>query len=140
MMPLADSEQPFQFLLHDRDSKFSHAFDEVFRSEGMRIIRTPIRAPNANAYAERWVGTLRPKCLDRILIINRRHLEQVLCALHTHYNQHRPHRSLSLQPPEDQLAAAVLLPRTRESTPTSMKSPAASSTNTKQPHNHDHHP
>jgi transposase InsO family protein len=70
LMLLADREQSFQFLLHDRDSKFSHAFDEVFRSEGIRIIRTPIRAPNANAYAERWIGTLRRECLDRILIIN----------------------------------------------------------------------
>ena len=110
MMPLADSEQPFQFLLHDRDSKFSHAFDEVFRSEGMRIIRTPIRAPNANAYAERWIGTLRRECLDRILIINRRHLEHVLRLYTTHYNQHRPHRSLSLRPPEKPPAAAVPVP------------------------------
>jgi transposase InsO family protein len=85
LMHLADREQSFRFLIHDRDKKFSGAFDEVFRSEGMRIIRTPIRAPNANAYAERWVGTLRRECLDRILIINRRHLEQVLRAFTAHY-------------------------------------------------------
>jgi putative transposase len=65
----------------------------------MRIIRTPIRAPNANAYAERWVATLRRECLDRILIVNRR-LEQVLRVYTTHYNRHRPHRLLSLQPPD----------------------------------------
>jgi putative transposase len=105
VMLLSDREQSFQFLLHDRDSKFSHAFDEVFRSEGIRIIRTPIRAPNANAYAERWVGTLSRECLDRILIINRRHLEYVLRLYTTHYNQHRPRRSLSLQPPGEQPAA-----------------------------------
>jgi putative transposase len=110
LMHLGDREQSFRFLLHDRDSKFSGAFDEVFRSEGMRIIRTPIRAPNANAYAERWVGTLRRECLDRILIVNRRHLEQVLRAYTAHYNRHRPHRSLALQPPDQQPAAAVPVP------------------------------
>ena len=112
-MLLVEREQSFQFLLHDRDSKFSHAFDEVFRSEGIRIIRTPIRAPNANAYAERWVGTLRRECLDRILIINRRHLEHVLRLYTTHYNQHRPHRSLSLQPPDEQPTAGVPVPARR---------------------------
>ena len=113
LMLLVEREQSFQFLLHDRDSKFSHAFDEVFRSEGIRIIRTPIRAPNANAYAERWVGTLRRECLDRILIINRRHLEHVLRLYTTHYNQHRPHRSLSLQPPDEQPTAGVPVPARR---------------------------
>jgi putative transposase len=113
LMRLSDRDQPLRFLLHDRDSKFSGAFDEVFRSEGMRIIRTPMRAPNANAYAERWVGTLRRECLDRILIINRRHLEQVLRLYTAHYNRHRPHRSLSLQPPDQQAAAAVPVPARR---------------------------
>jgi putative transposase len=61
-------EQPFRFLVHDRDTKFSHAFAEVFRSEGFKVIHTPVQAPNANAYAERWVRTLRTDCLDRILI------------------------------------------------------------------------
>ena len=107
LMLLADREQSFRLLLHDRDSKFSRAFDQVFRSEDMKIIRTPIRAPNANAYAERWVGTLRRECLDRILIINRRHLEHVVRLYTAHYNRHRPHRSLSLQPPDQQPAAAV---------------------------------
>jgi putative transposase len=113
LMHLADREHSFRYLLHDRDSKFSGAFDEVLRNEGMRIIRTPIRAPNANAYAERWVGTLRRECLDRILIVNRRHLEQVLRAYTAHYNRHRPHRSLSLQPPDQQPAAAVPVPARR---------------------------
>jgi transposase InsO family protein len=113
LMHLADRERSFRFLLHDRDSRFSGAFDEVFHSEGMRIIRTPIRAPNANAYAERWIGTLRRECLDRILIVNRRHLEHVLRLYTSHYNRHRPHRSLSLQPPDQQPAAAVPLPARR---------------------------
>jgi putative transposase len=112
-MFLADREQSFQFILHDRDSKFSRAFDEVFRSEDMKIVRTPIRAPNANAYAERCVGTLRRECLDRMMFINRRHLQHVLRLYTAHYNRHTPHRSLSLQPPDEQPAAAVPLPARR---------------------------
>jgi transposase InsO family protein len=92
-------EQPFRFLVHDRDTKFSRAFDEVFRSEGIRVIHTPVQAPNANAYAERWVRTLRADCLDRILILGRRHLEHVLRVYRCHYNEHRPHRALHLLPP-----------------------------------------
>ncbi len=93
-------EQPFRFLIHDRDSKFSHAFDEIFRSEDLKVIRTPVRAPNANAFAERWVRTVRTDCLDRILILGRRHLEHVLRVYRRHYNEHRPHRSLDLDPPD----------------------------------------
>jgi hypothetical protein len=78
MMQLGD-EQPFRLLIHDRDSKFGGGFNEVFRSEGMKVIRTPVRAPNANAYAERWVRTVRSDCLDRILVVGRRHLERVAC-------------------------------------------------------------
>ena len=74
-----------RFLIHDRDSKFSGAFDDVFRSEGIEDIRTPIRAPKANAYAERWVGTLRRECLDWLLIVNRRQLEHVLRVYAAHY-------------------------------------------------------
>jgi transposase InsO family protein len=78
-MQLGD-QQPFRFLIHDRDTKLGHAFDEVFRTEGIKVIRTPVQAPNANAFAERWVRTLRADCLDRILILGRRHLEHVLHA------------------------------------------------------------
>ena len=98
VMQLGD-EQPFRFLIHDRDTKFSHAFDEVFRAEGIKIIRTPVQAPNANAFAERWVRTIRADCLDRILILGRRHLEHVLRVYRRHYNEHRPHRALDLVPP-----------------------------------------
>jgi putative transposase len=97
-MQLGD-DQPFRFLIHDRDTKFSHAFDEVFRTESIRVIRTPVGAPNANAYAERWVRTVRADCLDRILILGRRHLEHVLRVYRRHYNEHRPHRALDLLPP-----------------------------------------
>jgi putative transposase len=99
VMQLGD-QQPFRFLIHDRDTKFSHAFDEVFRSEGIKVIRTPVQAPNANAYAERWVRTIRADCLDRILILGRRHLEHVLRVYRCHYNEHRPHRALHLLPPD----------------------------------------
>jgi putative transposase len=73
-----------RFLIHDRDSKFTAAFDEVFRSEGIKVIQTPIRAPHANAYAERFVRTVRAECLDWLLILGRRHLEHVLCCYVTH--------------------------------------------------------
>jgi putative transposase len=89
-----------RFLIHDRDCKFSAAFDEVFRSEGIRVIHTPIRAPQANAYAERFVRTVRADCLDWLLIIDRRHLERVLRTYAAHYNRERPHRALAQHPPE----------------------------------------
>ena len=98
VMQLGD-EQPFRFLIRDRDRKFGHAFDDVFRTEGIKVIRTPVQAPNANAYAERWVRTVRADCLDRILILGRRHLEHVLRVYRRHYNEHRPHRALRLLPP-----------------------------------------
>jgi putative transposase len=97
---LAFSDQAVRFLIRDRDSKYSGPFDEVFRSEGIRIVKTPVRAPKANAIAERFVRTVRAECLDWLLILNRRHLERVLRVYVDHYNRERPHRSLELQPPE----------------------------------------
>jgi len=96
---MGDSLSARKFLIRDRDAKFTGIFDEVFRSEGIRVIRTPVRAPRANAYAERWVGTLRRECLDWILILGRRHLEAVVGEYLAHYNAHRPHRGLDLHPP-----------------------------------------
>src|SRR5439155_20151508 len=93
-------ERPMRFLIHDRDAKFSAAFDEVFRTEGIRVIRTPFRAPNANAHAERFVRTLREECLDSLLIVGRRQLERVLREYLDHYNRERPHRALDLRPPQ----------------------------------------
>jgi putative transposase len=93
-MALEDRVHPVKFLIRDRDTKFTSSFDEVFRADGIRIIRTPIRAPRANAFAERFVGTVRRECLDRMLILGRRHLERVLDEYVAHYNGHRPHRAL----------------------------------------------
>ena len=77
-MTVAEQEQRPRVLIRDRDSKFTAVFDEVFRSEGIRVIRAPIAAPRAKAHAERWVGSVRRECLDRILIVSRAHLERVL--------------------------------------------------------------
>jgi transposase InsO family protein len=99
IMSLQEEGKSARFLIHDRDTKFSGPFDEVFRSEGMRIVLTPIRAPNANAFCERWVGTLRAECLDWTIILGRRHLERILRIYIHHYNQARPHRGLALETP-----------------------------------------
>ena len=88
-----------RFLIRDRDSKYSGPFDEVLRSGGIRIVKTPVRAPKANAIAERFVRTVRAECLDWLLILNRRHLERVLRIFVDHYNTQRPHRALELRPP-----------------------------------------
>jgi putative transposase len=100
------------FLIHDRDGKFSGPFDEVFRTEGMRLINTPFRAPNANAFAERWVATVRAECLDWVLILGRRHLERVLSTYVRHYNERRPHRARDLRPPAAPPTCAKGNPRT----------------------------
>jgi len=94
LMDLGDRVTQFTALIRDRDSKFTSAFDAIFASEGMRILCTPVRAPQANAIAERWIGTLRRELLDRMLIINRRHLTAVLTEYVMHFNDHRPHRAL----------------------------------------------
>jgi putative transposase len=99
-MDLDGRAPPIRFLIHDRDSKFSGPFDEVFRSDGTKVILTPVRAPNANAVAERFVRTIRAECLDWTLVLGRRHLDRVLRAYEEHYNLHRPHRAISLATPE----------------------------------------
>ena len=96
----ADGTAPARFLIHDRDAKFSGPFEEVFRTEGTEVILTPIRAPKANAYAERWVETVRAECLDHVLVFGRRHLERILRAYADHYNHERPHRGLALAVPD----------------------------------------
>jgi transposase InsO family protein len=97
---LAARTEPIRFLIRDRDQKFTDRFDDVFRSEGIEVVRTPFRAPQANGVAERFVRTVRSECFDWLLILNQEHLERVLQAFIDHYNGHRPHRALSLTPPE----------------------------------------
>jgi putative transposase len=97
----------FELLIHDSDTKFSRAFDEVFRSDGIEVIWTPIRAPNANAFAERWVRIVRSDCLARTITLRRRHLERVLRAYTKHYKEHRPHRASSSAPPNGGNSVAV---------------------------------
>jgi putative transposase len=110
LMQLDDEGVRPRFLVRDRDSKFTSEFDEVFRSEGIRVIKAPVRAPKARAHAERWVGSVRRECLDRLLILGRRHLHHVLTTYALHYNEHRPHRALAQRPPlsDDQPLADVL--------------------------------
>jgi transposase InsO family protein len=100
LMEFDDRDRQVRFLIHDRDTKFPHAFDALLASENIKVIRTPVRAPNANAYMERWVGTVRRECLDRLLIVGRRQLEYVLRIYVQHYNRQRPHRALDLKPPQ----------------------------------------
>ena len=88
-----------QALVRDRASQFIDAFDEIFRTEGCKILKTPVRTPVANAFAERWIGTLRRELLDRSIIWNRRQLERLVVDYIDHYNTHRPHRSLDQRPP-----------------------------------------
>ena len=97
---LDEDATAIRFLIHDRDSKFTRAFDDLWRAVGAEVILTPIQAPNANAVAERWVGTVRRECLDHLLIAGRRQLLRVLRVYVEHYNRHRPHRGLGLSAPE----------------------------------------
>ena len=98
-MGLEDRVGQLRFLVRDRDTKFTAAFDAVFAAEGIRVLRTPVRAPRANAYAERWVRTGREDCLDWLLILGERHLRQVVREYADHYNHSRPHRALGLRAP-----------------------------------------
>jgi len=95
-----ERDLPLRFLIRDRDAKFTRSFDEIFATEGAEVILTPVRAPKANAFAERWVETVRAECLDWTLVLGRGHLERLLRDYIAHYNSHRPHRGLGLTPPE----------------------------------------
>jgi hypothetical protein len=105
MMTVAERSGMFGFLVRDRDTKFIASFDTVFADEGIAVLRSPPQAPKGNAYAERWVGTLRRECLDRMLIFTERQLVRVLAQYDRHYNGHRPHRACDQRPP---IASAVV--------------------------------
>jgi putative transposase len=108
LLILGEQGRQVRFVLRDHDAKFSHGFNDVFRSEGGEVLVTPVRAPKANAYAERWVRTVRAECLDWLLIVSRGHLEKVLRVYVQHYNGHRPHRALGLQPPDPPARPTIL--------------------------------
>jgi hypothetical protein len=112
-MELEDRVGRFRFLLRDRDAKFTAAFDTVVAAEGIQVLRTPVRAPRANAYAERWVGTVRREVLDWMLIFGCRQLRSVLGEYVDHYNGHRPHRALGQAPPLGPGEPAVVGPAER---------------------------
>ena len=99
LMDLGDRAARFQFLIRDRDSKFTAAFGGVFAGNGTRVIRTPIRSPRANCFGERFVGTLRRECLDHLLIHGEQHLRKVQAEDARHYNVYRPHQARSQRPP-----------------------------------------
>ena len=99
LMDLGERAARFRFLIRDRDSKFTAAFDDVLAGNGVRIIKAPVRSPRANSYAERYVGTLRRECLDHLLIYGERHLRRILAEYAQHYNEHRPHQSREQRPP-----------------------------------------
>ncbi|MEU7739838.1 integrase core domain-containing protein [Nonomuraea sp. NPDC049158] len=106
LMDLGDRIAGLRFLIHDRDPLFTSAFREVFQAEGLRIIATLPRTPRMNAICERVIGTLRRELLDRILILNERHLARVLHEYLIHYNEHRPHQSRQQRPPDTATQAA----------------------------------
>ncbi len=98
-MKLQDLNLGVGALIHDRDSKFTSQFDDVFQAEGARVAMTPYRCPRANGIAERLIKTTRRECLDHLIIVSERHLSHVLIEFYDHYNRSRPHRSLGLRPP-----------------------------------------
>ena len=108
LLVLGERGRQVRFVLRDRDAKFCRSFDAVFRAEGGEVLVTPVQAPKANAYAERWVQTVRADCLDWLLIVGRGHLEQALRVYVAHYNTHRPHRALALQAPAPVARLAVV--------------------------------
>src|SRR5207248_3252050 len=110
LMDLEERGRRFRYLIRDRDAKFTAAFDAVFGAAGIDVVRIPPRAPRANAYAERWVRTVRAECLDWTLIWNQGQLHRVLTEYLRHYNTVRPHRSLDLQPPQPAFRLALVDP------------------------------
>jgi hypothetical protein len=101
LVDLGDRAGAFKFLIRDRDAKFTAAFDDVFTSIGARVVKTPVRSPRANAFAERFVATMHRECLDHVLIVNEQHLRGVLVAMAQHYNEHRPHQGPQQRAPND---------------------------------------
>ena len=109
-LAMDDQLEHVRFLIRDRDAKYTRAFDEVFASEGARVIKTPVRTPRANAFAERVVRTIRGEVLDWTLVLGRRHLDRILRRYERHYNEQRPHRGLDLAVPHGPVRLPTGLP------------------------------
>jgi transposase InsO family protein len=114
---LADAGAAAKFLVRDRDTKYVASFDEVFKADGAEILQTPFRMPNANAFAERFVCTVRSECLDHLLVVNERHLERILRSYARHYNGHRPYKRISQKIPAPEGAVPLLVVPTPDSRP-----------------------
>jgi putative transposase len=100
LVDLGDRAGQFRYLIRDRDAKYTAVFDTVFTGAGTEIVKTPSQAPRANPICERWIGSARRECTDRLLILSDRHVAKVLSEYETHFNTHRPHRALGQRSPQ----------------------------------------